>query len=217
MKRHEARTEIPLNYIEISSALKQRPPTRDALEGFLDKWRESEAFQKAGEIAFSEKPPIIGALKAAGKMAENSELMEDAMETMKIVCKDVARVGSRKEFLLRFLSEEKTLKAVAREYLLWELAKGLGFAQRPEIQRFLSKQTGKVDPKDNGFILERTPDGKAIIYYSNKHSGPGKGFPFKMWPPVFLPEDSEIGLALYFLTSSWGLIKQEETPLTATS
>jgi len=224
MNRLEAQTEEPIKYIEISSALEQHPSIRDVLKGFLDKWRGSEVFQQTGEIAFSEKPLIIGALKASGKMAEDSKLMKEAMEAMEVICENVARPASRLEFLLKIRPKEEALSAVTRECLLEEIAKGLGLAQKPEIQKFFNEKVKKVVPRVNrfpnlihGLILQRTPDGRAAIFYCREDGAGGNITPFKMWPPAILPEDSEIGLALYFLTSSWGLIKQEETPLMTAS
>lgn len=213
----EAQTETPIDYIEISSALDQHPSIRDALKGFLEKWKDSDVFQKAASTASSDGSGLmVGNLRAAEGMAENEELMQDAMETMKVICKNVSRVRSRLEFLSGLLSEEKALMAVTREHLFWELAKGLGFAQRPEIQKFLKKEAEEVNPKNHGLVLERTPDGRAAVYYSRKASAGGKISPYKMWPPVVLLEDNEIGCVYYFLTSSWGIIKQKEVPLKTT-
>lgn len=219
MKRHEAKTGESLKYIEISSALEQHPPIRDALEGFLDKWRGSEVFQKAGEIV-SKDIVILGPLRAVGKMAENKELMKEAMEMMEVICENVSRPASRLNFLLKIRPREEALNAVTRECLLEEIAKGLGLAQKPETQKFLNGEVKKVVPRVNripnlirGLILERTPDGRAAVYYCREESSGGNITPFKMWPPAILSEDSEIGLALYFLTSSWKLIKQEKVSL----
>lgn len=208
----EAQTETSINYIEINSILDQHPFIRDALKGFLDKWKGSDVFQQAASDASADLL-VLGPLKAAGKMAENDHLMNDAMELMKLVCEGVPRVRSRFEFLLRLHPEEGALMAVTREYLLQEIAEGLGFAQKEEAQKFLTRKVDKIDPKVHGLILERIPDDRASIYYSYKGTGPvqmgSERFPFRMWPPVILPEDNEIGLVLYFLTSSWGLINQE--------